>query len=109
MVPARNDKDDIPEQENKGNLDLPGKVDDSLEFVDDPIQLYLKDIAQTHLLDAKDEFHLAVMIQAGEQLSLYQDDAGRLDAESVFTDMCSTWKQVERDLLSLEADAPDIR
>jgi len=109
MVPARNDKDDIPEQENKGNLDLPGKIDDSLEFVDDPIQLYLKDIAQTHLLDAKDEFHLAVMIQAGEQLSLYQDDEGRLDAESVFTDMCSTWKQIERDLLSLEAVAPDIR
>lgn len=109
MVPARNEKDEFPEQENKGNLELPGKVDDSIEFVDDPIQLYLKDIAQTHLLDAKDEFHLAVMIQAGEQLSLYQDDEGRLDAAGVFMDMCSTWEQIKRDLLSLDSDAPDVR
>ena len=109
MVPAKNEKAEFPEQENRGNLELPGKVDDSIEFVNDPIQLYLKDIAQTHLLDAKDEFHLAVMIQAGEQLSLHQNDQGGLDAEKVFLDMCSTWEQIKRNALNLDSDAPDMR
>lgn len=108
MVPAKNEKDEFPDQGNRGNFEPLGNVDDSLEFVDDPIQLYLKDIAQTRLLDAKDEFHLAVMIQAREQLSLYQKNKIGLDAESIFMDMCSTWEQVKRDALRLQYDAPQI-
>lgn len=108
MVQAKNDKDEFTKQGEKGSLEPRGTVDDSIEFVDDPIQLYLKDIAQTHLLDAKDEFHLAVMIQAREQLSLYQKNKGSLDAESIFMDMCSTWEQIKRDALRLQYDAPKI-
>ena len=109
MVSAKNEKDEFPDQRSKGNLEPLGYVDDSIEFVNDPIQLYLKDIAQTHLLDAKDEFHLAVMIQSREQLSLYQKDKSGLDAESIFMDMCSTWEQVKRDALRLQYEAPEIR
>ncbi len=108
MVPAKYEKDEFSEQRNKGNPEQPGNVDDNIEFVDDPIQLYLKDIAQTRLLDAKDEFHLAVMIQAKEQLSLYQKGDGSIDAESIFMDLCSTWEQIKRDALRLQSDAPDI-
>ena len=109
MVPEKKEKDEIPGQGNKSKPEQPDNVDENLEFTDDPIQLYLKDISQTRLLDAKDEFHLAVMIQAREQLSLYQKDAASLDAESVFLDMCSTWEQVKRDALRLQYDAPDLR
>ena len=108
MVPAKNEKDEFSDQENVGNLEPLGNVDDSLEFVDDPIQLYLRDIAQTRLLDAKDEFHLAVMIQAREQLSLYQKNESGLDAESIYMDMCSTWEQIKRDALRLQYDPPEI-
>lgn len=108
MVPVKNENEEFPEQESKGNFELAGNVDESNEFIDDPIQLYLKDIAQTRLLDAKDEFHLAVMIQAREQLTLYQKETVSLDAESVFLDMCSTWEQIKRDALRLQYDTPDI-
>jgi RNA polymerase primary sigma factor len=109
MVPVKNETDEFSEQENKNNLEQMGNVDDTIEFVDDPIQLYLKDIAQTHLLDAKDEFHLAVMIQAREQLYLYQTDNSSLNAESIFLDMCSTWEQIKRDALRLQYEIPEIR
>ncbi len=106
MVPVKNEKDEFSEHRIEGNLEPMGAIDDDLEFVNDPIQLYLKDIAQTHLLDAKDEFHLAVMIQAREQLSLYQKSEGGLDVESIFMDMCSTWEQIKRDALRLQMTPP---
>ena len=64
MVQAKSEKDEFSAQGNSSSFESSGSIDDNLEFIDDPIQLYLKDIAQTRLLDAKDEFHLAVMIQA---------------------------------------------
>ena len=109
MVPVNNEKDAFSENRNEGELEPDEPIDDSLDFAYDPIQLYLKDIAHTHLLDAKDEFHLAVMIQAREQLSLYQKSEGGLDAESIFMDMCSTWEQIKRDALRLQNDVPDIK
>ena len=108
MVQAKSEKDEFSAQGNSSSFESSGSLDDNLEFIDDPIQLYLKDIAQTRLLDAKDEFHLAVMIQAQEQLSLYQKEEKGLDAESIFMDMCSTWEQVKRDALRLQEEAPDI-
>ncbi|MDD4043153.1 MAG: sigma-70 family RNA polymerase sigma factor [Anaerolineaceae bacterium] len=105
MVPAKSDRND---SENQLDPDVAASAEGNIEFVNDPIQLYLKDIAHTYLLDAKDEFHLSVMIQAREQLSLYQKDGGSLDARSVFLDMCSTWEQVKRDALRLQVAPPEI-
>ncbi|MCK9245426.1 MAG: sigma-70 family RNA polymerase sigma factor [Anaerolineaceae bacterium] len=109
MVPAKSETKEDPELEDKAANQERQKAIESAEFTDDPIQLYLKDITHTHLLDARDEFHLSIMIQAQEQLSLYQKDQGDLDMESVFKDMCSTWEQVKRDAHRLQHDLPDLR
>ncbi|NLC29655.1 MAG: hypothetical protein GX773_04285, partial [Chloroflexi bacterium] len=82
MVPVKTETNEDPELEDKAANDERQKAIESAEFTDDPIQLYLKDITHTRLLDARDEFHLSVMIQAHEQLSLYQNDEGDLDGES---------------------------
>ena len=44
------------------------QTDEEIYDTDEPIQLYLRDINQSRLLDAKDEFLLAIMIQAREYL-----------------------------------------
>ncbi|MEL7626562.1 MAG: sigma-70 family RNA polymerase sigma factor [Anaerolineaceae bacterium] len=108
MVPTKNENKSTPEKGSKPESEETSNVDESIEFIDDPIQLYLKDISHTYLLDAKDEFHLSVMIQAQQQLSLYQKEDDSLDAESVYMDLCSTWEQVKRDALRLQVDPPDI-
>ena len=40
------------------------------EVLDDPIQLYLRDISREELLLAEQEFYLAIIVQAREQLNL---------------------------------------
>ena len=56
--------------------------EDDLFSTEEPIQLYLRDINQSRLLDAKDEFLLALMVQARDYLQKFttaemQVDAGR--------------------------------
>ena len=109
MVPVKTETGKDPELEDKADNEERQKAVERAEFTDDPIQLYLKDITNTRLLDARDEFHLSIMIQAHEQLSLYQNDEGDLDVGSVFKDMCSTWEQVKRDAHRLQHPLPDLR
>ena len=45
---------------------------ESGEVIDDPIQLYLRDISREELLLAEQEFYLAIIVQAKEQLGLYR-------------------------------------
>jgi len=101
MVPT-NSKNENSEDDEKTIQENP------VEITDDPIQLYLRDISHTRLLDAKEEFHLAIMVQAEEQLSLYRKDDGSLNAESVFLDMQTTWEQVKRDAQRLQTEKPEL-
>ncbi|NLE83750.1 MAG: sigma-70 family RNA polymerase sigma factor [Chloroflexi bacterium] len=102
MVPT-NSKNENSEDDEKTIQENP------VEITDDPIQLYLRDISHTRLLDAKEEFHLAIMVQAEEQLSLYRKDDGSLNAESVFLDMQTTWEQVKRDAQRLQTEKPELK
>jgi hypothetical protein len=107
MVQAKSEKDEFSAQGNSSSFESSGSLDDNLEFIDDPIQLYLKDIAQTRLLDAK-EISSGCHDPGTGQISLYPKEEKGLDAESIFMDMCSTWEQVKRDALRLQEEAPDI-
>lgn len=100
MDPQTNEAEDFDREELS---------DVSDEFVNDPIQLYLRDIAHNKLLNADEEFKLAIMVQAKEQLVLYEKDAIGLDVECIFKDMCTTWEQVKRDASRLNYHDPDLR
>jgi RNA polymerase primary sigma factor len=79
------------------------------EIVDDPIQLYLQDISREELLLAEQEFYLAIVFQANEQMNLYRVGESGLNLESILTDMKTTWAQVEMDAARLSYPAPDIK
>ena len=79
------------------------------EIVDDPIQLYLQDISREELLLAEQEFYLAIVFQANEQMNLYRAGESGLNLESILADMKTTWAQVEMDAARLSYPAPDVK
>ncbi|HBO34646.1 MAG TPA: RNA polymerase sigma factor RpoD [Anaerolineaceae bacterium] len=79
------------------------------EIVDDPIQLYLRDISREELLLAEQEFYLAIVFQANEQMNLYRAGESGLNLESILADMKTTWAQVEMDAARLSFPAPDVK
>jgi RNA polymerase primary sigma factor len=79
------------------------------EILDDPIQLYLRDISREELLLAEQEFYLAIIVQAQEQLNLYRAGEGGLNLEGIHADMKTTWAQVEMDAARLAYPAPDVK
>ncbi len=78
------------------------------ELLDDPIQLYLRDISREELLLAEEEFYLAIIVQAKEQLDLYRVGETSLNLEGIHADMKSTWTQVEMDAARLSHPAPEV-
>ena len=78
------------------------------EILDDPIQLYLRDISREELLLAEQEFYLAIIFQANEQLNLYRIGEAGLDLEKILADMKTTWAQVEMDAARLSHPTPDV-
>jgi RNA polymerase primary sigma factor len=77
-------------------------------ILDDPIQLYLRDISREELLLAEEEFYLAIIVQAKEQLNLYRLGESSLNLEGIHADMKSTWAQVEMDAARLSHPAPNV-
>ncbi len=98
---AQNDKEEAFDRDELSDL--------SNDFAEDPIQLYLRDITHDKLLNADEEFKLAIMVQAKEQLVLYAKDDLGLDVECIFKDMCTTWEQVKRDASRLHYHEPELR
>lgn len=82
---------------------------ESGEVIDDPIQLYLRDISREELLLAEQEFYLAIIVQAKEQLGLYRTGDDGLHLERIYADMKSTWQQVEMDAARLSYPAPEAQ
>ena len=98
---------------NSDDFDLSDDQTDAIaeanksQNLDDPIQLYLRDISREELLVAEQEFYLAVAVQAKEQLNLYRSGESGLNLEGIHADMKSTWKQVEMDAARLAHPAPE--
>ncbi|MFZ3071157.1 MAG: sigma-70 family RNA polymerase sigma factor [Anaerolineaceae bacterium] len=81
---------------------------ESISQVDDPIQLYLREINRTVLLDSEQEFHYATCVQAEQQLKLYRNDQAILNVEEIYREMVSTWMLVITDASHLQKPKPDI-
>jgi len=102
---SEQDTDDFELSEDQ--IDFTPEVHKS-EILDDPIQLYLRDISREELLLAEQEFYLAIIVQAKEQLKPYRSREMGLNIEGIYADMRSTWTQVEMDAARLSHPAPDV-
>lgn len=74
--------------------------------VDDSIQLYLRDINRSGLLDEDQEFLLAICVQADILNKLYLASNGQTDFELIYTDLVTTWGQVMSDCKRLKVSPP---
>lgn len=74
--------------------------------LDDSIQLYLRDITRSGLLDEDQEFLLAICVQADILNKLYLASDGLTDFELVYADMVTTWGQVMSDCKRLKVPPP---
>jgi len=82
--------------------------DSRSEGIDDPIQLYLRDISREDLLLAEQEFYLAIFVQANEHLDLYRSGESILNLNGIYADMKTTWAQVEMDAARLAYPSPEL-
>lgn len=76
------------------------------EGVDDPIQLYLRDITRSGLLTEDQEFHLAICVQAEALLKLYLDETGNFEFDLIYDDLLTSWGQVISDCKRLKVAPP---
>ncbi len=82
--------------------------EDDLFSTDEPIQLYLRDINQSRLLDAKDEFLLALMVQAREYLRKFTTAEMQVDAGAIHQAFLQEMKKIKRLSKQLGVAEPDL-
>ena len=106
--------DFLPEMKNDGESDETLPVDEYLPEIksgdsdEDLIQLYLREINRSALLDAAQEFYLAVVVQAQNALLPFRDEAEGLDLAGLYQDLTSTYGQVKVDANRVHKEAPDL-
>lgn len=90
----------------------------SMEFSEDPVRLYLKEIGQINLLDAESEFRLAALIEAQVYIQTQfkniqkREIEGDLNTEvfrAVTRDLTSYWKQFKEENQEYgQVELPDL-
>ena len=79
----------------------------SVENADDPVLLYLREIGGIDILDAEDEFRLAVLIHAGRAADQYLENDIIENGEEVLQDFSAHWLEYLRELTSYNKAYPD--
>ena len=88
-----------------------------LEFGDDPVRLYLKEIGRVELLNPNREFWLATRMEAArriEQISnhhpiaLRKPSGARGPYRALFSEMTTAWKRLGEDVQRIGFDIPDM-
>ncbi len=88
-----------------------------MEFSEDPVRLYLKEIGTIELLNTDQEFWLATQIEASRRIDLLGREhplarQGSSHAYSVylalFEELRTAWKRVQEDTTRLGYDCPDL-
>ena len=79
-----------------------------LESGSDPVQLYLRDINRLELLDAHQEFRLALCVQAEARLEMYEKSAEGLTYPALLAAMDASWRNLKKKALSLSHPWPDL-
>ena len=85
------------------------REEEELEVTDEPIQLYLRDINQSRLLEAKDEFLLAIMIQAREYLLEFVNGENEINQQAIHEAFLQNLKEIERLSTALGVSEPDFK
>lgn len=83
------------------------RADLESEISDEPIQLYMRDISQSRLLNATDEFLLAILIQARDYAASKMGEDDSLNVGEVFSDIKATWLSVQSKASKLDKDMPE--
>ncbi len=107
---------EIPEAAEEPEAETPTFPDEELES--DPIYLYLREIGQTALLNADQEFWLAVMLAAHKRIRWLQSHpkARRRQPENaparlycaLYTEMRTAWQRALEDVARWGCEAPDF-
>lgn len=79
----------------------------SVENADDPVLLYLREIGGIDILDAEDEFRLAVLIHAGRAADQYLENDIIENGEEVLQDFSDHWLEYLRELTSYNKSYPE--
>ena len=87
--------------ENLPELDLPA-------ILEDPIQLYLREINRLGLLEPDQEFHLSICVQAAEKLKEPGKRAKVLDVEAYYQEISTLWERVQKDADGYKLEGPAL-
>jgi RNA polymerase primary sigma factor len=118
-VDVEPDLDEVYEAgEDAGEEDLDlEELTSALEFADDPVRLYLKEIGRVELLGPDQELWLALRMEAARRLDLISAGRGsRRRVEegaqalhtTLFDDLRTAWKRVLEDARRLRQHLPDL-
>jgi RNA polymerase primary sigma factor len=109
--------DDLEKIEQDASLDILSATKGIIEFGDDPVRLYLKDIGSIELLDVNHEFWLAARMAAIRRLDVIgrqhptASKGGSLQNRiyrALFEELSTAWKRVGEDTVRLKYESPDF-
>jgi RNA polymerase primary sigma factor len=102
------------EELTEDELDLES-LDLAVEFAEDPVRLYLREIGQVKLLDADSEFRLATLIEANRLIESLRRHPLRKGMTSecaiyhgVVAELCTAWERLLEDTARLDRQPPDL-
>ncbi|NJN80530.1 MAG: sigma-70 family RNA polymerase sigma factor [Anaerolineales bacterium] len=101
------------QEDLEDSLTIP--VHEVLEYSEDPVRLYLREIGQVKLLDADSEFRLATLIEANrliETLHKLKQRKGVSLASSIYhsliSEMLTSWDRLIEDAERLDHELPNL-
>ena len=104
---SEQDNDYFDLQNDYFDSDKSARDHSNVENADDPVLLYLREIGGIDILDAEDEFRLAVLIHAGRAADLYLENDIIENGEEVLQDFSDHWLEYLRELTSYNKSYPE--
>lgn len=104
---SEQDQDYMEMQDDFYGNDEPIRDHSSVENADDPVLLYLREIGGIEILDARDEFRLAVLIQAGRCADQYLENDVVETGVEVLQDFSDHWLEYLKELSDYNKSNPE--
>lgn len=103
---AVRDEDFLDSEEYYEGEDASAGLHPGLDGADDPLMLYLREIGGIEVLDAADEFRLAVLMRAGKAADVYLENDVDETGTEVLAEFTGLWNEYLRCLGLLNGNAP---
>ena len=101
------DQDYLELEDDFYETEEPARDHSGVENADDPVLLYLREIGGIEILDAEDEFRLAVLIQAGRSADQYLENNIIETGEEVLQDFSDHWFEYLKELSAYNKSNPE--